>query len=201
MPTQLEKTAAFLKKIAAEGVVLDTPTPAAAPAEAAAKPPGMVSRALSAVKEHPVAAAATGGAALLAGVLTYNMLKKKKGVQRKVAFDPAHDNADLQGASPAQPAPRKSVDVAKTPGKAGKAMKAAIPAAIAATAGGAAGATGATLAAPAAPLDASKGGTWAGKNLGVSTGSDVGDAAAGAALATVGAAGLYQLYKKIRRAA
>jgi len=202
VPTQLEKTAAFLKKIGAEG----TPSEVAAPAPPAAPPVApaqtVAQRRLGVSTGSNLGdAGVAGAAALLAGVLTYNMLKKKKGGKvtrmplRKAAME---DNVDLTGSSPASPAPRKSVVVPKDPSKAGKAMRTAVPAAVAALiSGGGGAALGSTLAS-APPLDASGGKTWAGKNLGVSTGNDVGDAAVGAGIVGLGAAGLYQLYKKIR---
>lgn len=273
MPTQLEKTAAFLKKMAAEGILdsnwgglgdqstagpFKQPAPAPTADEIASRhqeiagshdpdqkalaanlqkgllsggmdnegtrraagdmmgikkdAPGMLDNYAAALKRGHTGAvagtAAAGAAALLAGVLTYNMLKKKKGGKitqmpmRKAAYDPAHDNVDLEGSSPAQPKARDSVKVTKAPSKAAKGVKAGLPAAAAALVGGGGGfALGKGTSDKGTGADLSGGKTWAGKNLGASTGSDVGDAAVGVGAAALGGAALYQLYKKIRGAA
>jgi hypothetical protein len=183
------------------------------PLVAGKEAPGMVSNYLSALaRGHVGTVAATGAAALLAGVLTYNMLKKKsKGNitqmpgQRKVADMPDPDEPTSEQRNAARPA-EAAKNAPKPPGymaRAGSALKglakskAAIPTAIVAALGGGA-ALGHSLASPTSKADLSGGKTWAGKNLSVSSGNDIGDAAIGVGAAGLGALGLYQLYKKIR---
>jgi hypothetical protein len=255
VPTQLEKTAAFLKKISASATdVLKDPQAlypgSMAPGEGVTpvpgtqlragegvrslppvkpdqrqlslldaaesrkpKPPGMLDRAGKLVEDHQFAAGAAAGAtALLAGVLTYNMLKKKQGKvtqmpgQRKVANMPDPDEPTSEERNAARQA-EAAKNAPKPPGRLARGATAVKN--FAKSKGGIATGLGLLTAGAGAggyalggdegsPLDASGGKTWAGKTLGVSTGSDIGDAAAGAGIAGLGALGVYKLYKMLR---
>lgn len=173
--------------------------PLVAPKEA----PGFLSNLGAAYgRGHAGTIAATGAAALLAGVLTYNMLKKKKNVKTADEFSTVGDLPEED----VKPIPKGYTSTpdskpGKTPSRAaGMARKAALPAGLLAT-GIAVGAggnemlsnRGADAAAPEAPI-----GTNIGLPASMTTGSKGGDIAVGAGVAALGAFGIYKLYKALR---
>ncbi len=269
MPTQLEKTAAFLKKMAAEGSIIDKglwgpdapfqqPAPSVSqqelmdaasvgsrgpnapnagnsqniidqltkaqtaaagkgvaqseldrindnygpetgkPAVAAKEPPGFMSNVRAGLERgHVGTVAGVGAATLLAGVLTYNMLKKKKG--GKITQMPGQRKAASVWGS-VKGLGTKAKDAAKGAYGKAKGVVESHPKSTAA----AAGAVGGGAAVGAANLA-----TGGEKNLAeqvglpasVTTGSKGGDLAVAGGAVALGTAGLIALYKKLRGSA
>lgn len=257
MPTQLEKTAAFLKKIAADGSVLnkglwgaDAPFQQPAPgytqqevvdaikkmetdkspdvqdsiararqsivegggadrpgvADTAAarlglkgkEAPGLMSNiGAGLARGHVGTVAATGAAALLAGVLTYNMLKKKsKGKitqmpgQRKAAQVASVGGTIARGMSKAKDAVKGAFGKVKGTVEANPRAAAA--------AAGAAGGAALTQGANAALGGEKNLAEQVGLPAGLTTGSKGGDLAVAGGAAALGTAGPIALYKKLR---
>lgn len=249
MPTQLEKTAAFLKKMAAEGVLnkglwgpdapFQQPAPAPSADELATKlndlsaspdtdqralaenvqkgvlakgtdsdaarsaaggllgikkeAPGFLSNVGAGLaRGHVGTVAATGAAALLAGVLTYNMLKKKsKGNVTQMPLRKAAQTAPAAGMF------AKIKDAAKGAYGKAKGVVEKNPKTTAATlgaAGGAAVTQGVNSAVGGEKNLAEK----AGLPASFTTGSTGGDLAVAGGAAALGTLGLIALYKKLR---